>query len=252
MLRTIKNLVGYPVEATDGEMGKVKDFLFDDQNWVMRYVVVETGGWLSSRKVLVATRSLGVPDLGSVGNHFPVNLTKEEVKNSPSLDEDAPISRRYEQEFAEYYSHEPYWQANVVWGAPPPPPPMPHTPEELQRHDEHLAEIAKCHLRSAHEVTGYAVSATDGQIGHVEDFVVETKPWTVRWMVIDTTNWLPGGKVLISTAWVEGFDWHRGVAEVNLTKEQIEKSPDFDAHAPVNRAYETQLFDFYGRPYYWG
>ena len=63
------------------------------------------------------------------------------------------------------------------------------------------------HLRSSAAVTGYHIQATDGDIGHVEDFLLDDRSWTIRFMVVDTTNWWAGEKVLIAPAWIERVDW---------------------------------------------
>ena len=108
------------------------------------------------------------------------------------------------------------------------------------------------HLRSIKEVTGYHIQAMDDDMGHVEDFIVNDKSWTIHYVVVDTRNWLPGGrKVLISPAWIESIDWPQSRMKVDLSTEQIKESPEYDPHAPVNKEYEARLYDFYGRPKYW-
>jgi hypothetical protein len=142
----------------------------------------------------------------------------------------------------EYYSWNPYWTGA---GATPIAPPV-RVPETVQE------SPADSHLRSVTEVTGYHIAATDGQIGHAEDFIVEDETWWFRYIVVDTRNWLPGKKVLVSPQWIRKIDWSEHVVEVDLTREQIEASPPYDPTAAVNRRYEEQLYDFYGRPKYWG
>tara|TARA_R110002096_G_scaffold238581_19_gene430227 strand:- start:8625 stop:9569 length:945 start_codon:yes stop_codon:yes gene_type:complete len=250
MLRSIKNLLGYPIEATDGNIGKVKDFLFDDEKWGIRYLVADTGGWLSSHQVLISPRHLVPPDPKIYAHRFPVTLTKDQVESSPLLETDEPISRRFEKEYAEYYGHEPYWIGADMWGASA----YAHidpSPEEVERHEEAIAEIEQTHLRSTKEVIGYQIASVEDKIGHVEDLILDTSPWRIRHFVVATRHWLPGRKVIIDIDWMSQFDWATSCAQVNLTKDQIQASPPFDPKVPVNRTYEEELYDFYGRPYYW-
>jgi len=251
MLRSVKNLIGYPVEAEDGAVGKVADFLFDDQEWGLRYLVVRTGNWLAREKVLISPRDLDQPELGWVGNHFPVKLTKEQIRNSPPLDTDAPVSRQYEQEYAKYYHHSMYWEGAFIWGATlTPHASLPPTPEEDQAHEERVAKIAQSHLRSCQEAMGYSLTLRDGQMGDLEDFILDTQLWRLRHAIVDT-SWLPGHRVLVDVDWFRDFDWGRQTAEVDLTVEQVKHSPKFNHHEGVNRDYEKRLYDYYGKPCYW-
>lgn len=253
MLRSTKELIGKPINALDGEVGKVDDFLFDDQKWGLRYLVASTGGWLSSRKVLISPRNLLTPELGAYTKHFPVDLTKQKIDDSPPLEKDAPVSQQFEEEYATYYAQPPYWSGAHLWGLslyPGGNRPLP-TSSEVLDHTRVVEEINQRHLRSINEVLGYNIEATDGEIGHIEDFIVDIDDWKIRHFVVDTRNWLPGKKVLIGTDWINGFHWSRGTAEVAMAQDQIKSAPEFDATAPVNRGYEQQLYDFYGQPYYW-
>jgi hypothetical protein len=249
MLRSVSELFDYVLTAKDGEIGRCRDFLFDDRHWAARYMVADTGKWLPGRKVLISILSLGEPDWTS--RHFPVNLTKEQIEESPSLDEDAPVSRRYETEMFDYYHWPYYWAGADVWGGGPYPlayaaaTPV-RKPETAP--DEHPEES---HLRSVKEVKGYHIRATDGEIGHVEDFIVDDADWVLRYMVVDTRNWLPGRKVLVTPLWIESIEWAERQVQVDLTKEGVKESPEYDPAQPVNREYEVQLYDYYGRPHYW-
>jgi len=253
MLRSTKEIIGYPIHALDGEVGKVNDFLFDDQKWGLRYLVVSTGGWLSNRKVLISPRHLLSPETGVSTKHFPVDLTKQKIEESPPLEKDAPLSQQFEEEYAKYYNHPPYWSGAQLWGLslyPSGNRPLP-TSSEVRDHDRAVEKISQRHLRSIDEVIGYHIAATDGEIGHIEDFIVDTDDWKIRYFVVDTRNWLPGKKVLIGIDWINSFRWSREVAEVAMAKDQIKGAPEFDATAPINRSYEQQLYDFYGQPHYW-
>lgn len=244
MLRSIKNLTGTAIHAQDGEIGKVHAFYFDDRKWAVRYLVVDTGKWLPGRKVLIAPAALGQPDWQA--RVFPVNLTKEQIRNSPDIDTDKPVSRQREAELRKYYDWAPYW--GVGYGIGP-------TPGQYVEADRGSVAVESTegdtHLRSTAEVRSYRIHATDGEIGHVEDFIVSDDEWVIRYLVVDTRRWLPGRSVLLSPEWVQDIRWEDRAVWVNVTKQQIEDSPPYDQTDPVNREYETQMYDYYGRPKYW-
>jgi len=242
MLRSIKEQFGYEVHATDGDIGKVDDFLFDDIAWIIRYLVVDTGSWLSNRKVLVSFDALGQPDWSL--RELPLNIDSDQVKNSPLLEENEPVSLRYQMELHEYYKWAPYWEDSSYKASAGTHP----TVGPLEQNVEDQADL---HLRSTNEVLGYHIQALDGEIGHVEDYIVEDENWIIRYVVVDTRNWLPGRKVLVSPLWVENVSWSAGKVYVDLSREVIKDGPEFDSRAVVNREYEIQLYDYYGRPRYW-
>lgn len=248
MLRSLNEINGYVLGAQDGDIGRCSDFLFDDRDWTVRYVVADTKKWLPGRKVLISPISIGNADAPS--RTLSVGLTRAQIKDAPPLEENAPVSRQYEIAFNKYYDWAGYWGGPSVWG--------PHLyPRLLNRAQENVREVVEkieenVTLRSTREVKGYHIQATDTDVGHVEDYIVDLDTWIIRYLVIDTRNWLPGGKkVLLSPAWAEQVDWHRRRVMVSLTSDHIEKCPEFDPSLPVNRKYEVTLYDFYGRPYYW-
>lgn len=253
MLRSIKEIINYTLKAQDGEIGKCKDFLFDDEYWTIRYMVADTGKWLPGRKVLISPMSLEEPQWST--RQFPVRLTKKEIENSPPLDEDAPVSRLYEKRHFDYYSWPYYWAGGSIWGTMPYPyvPATPLPAEELERMKERTENIKpeESHLRSVQEIKGYHIKAENGEVGHVEDFIVEVGVWTIRYMVVDTRNWLPGRKVLVSPGWIEEISWPENEVSAALTVEAIKGGPEYDPSQPVNREYEIRLYDYYGRPKYW-
>lgn len=248
MLRSVKKVEGYVLQAENGEIGRCKDFLFDDELWTIRYMVADTSKWLPGKKVLVSPISLGEPDWTS--RLFPVRLSKKQIEKAPELDEHAPVSRQYEIKYYAYYGWPLYFEGAVVWGLHEYPGPL-YT-EKKKESVEIEQENGDPHLRSAREVMGYHIQARDGDIGHVEDFIVDDQTWTIRYMIIDTRNWLPGSKkVLVPPTWIDSMDWPENKVEVDLTVEQIRQGPKYDPAAPINRAYEVKLYDFYGRPKYW-
>jgi hypothetical protein len=247
MLRSVKEIVGYTLAATDGEIGRCKDFLVDDTHWTIRYMVADTSRWLPGRKVLISPISFDAPDWES--RLFPVRLSKEQIKEAPNLDEDAPVSRQYEVKYYSYYGWPHYWGGAGVWG-------LGHHPhllfvEKREGQETKDEDSGDPHLRSVNEIKGYNIQATDDEIGHVEDFIVDDETWTIRYLVVDTRNWLPGKKVLVSPLWLGEVDFSNRTVKVELTRTEVQNSPEYNPGTPVNREYEERLYDFYGRPRYW-
>jgi hypothetical protein len=254
MLRSIKDLTTYPIEALDGTIGKAKDALFDDRFWTLRYLVTDTGKWLPGRKVLLSPQHLGKPEIGYSPHRFPVDLTKKQIEDSPKLEEDAPVSRQFETEFAKYYKYDLYWVSpglSVNLGIPDGAASATSgkSPEEQIRHAHKVQEIQSSHLRSAKEVMGYNINALDEEFGHVEDFIMEDDTWVLKYLVVDSRNWLPGKKFLIDLDWIRNIDWSERLASTRLTREQIESAPEFDPHEPINQDYLKNLYDYYGVPH---
>ena len=247
MLRSAKEIKNYVLQAKDGKIGRCKDFLFDDQFWTIRYMVASTGKWLPGRKVLISPISLEDPDWISM--MFPVRLTKEQIENAPGLDEDAPVSKQYESDWTLYYGWAHYWGGPQPWG-PHAHPGLLYDWNESKNRSDHN-QPRDDHLRSVHEVTGYHIQTLDNEIGHVEDFLIQDRSWTIRYIVVDTRNWLPGKKVLVSPAWITSVNWKERRVAVDLTKNQVENSPEYEPLSPVQRVYEEQLHEHYRRSKYW-
>ncbi|HEV7368218.1 PRC-barrel domain-containing protein [Arenibaculum sp.] len=248
MIRSLDVLRSYTIRATDDVLGGVRDLYFDDTSWTVRYLVVDTGTWLPGRSVLIPTSALGKPD--AARQHFPVDLTRRQVKDSPDVDVDRPVSRQVEADVYGYYGWAPYWGAGA--GVAPGMPgymavPPPQTAPPVRHREE-----GDPHLRSGREVTGYYIGASDGDVGHVDDLLVEDDGWRLRYLLVDTVNWLPGRKVLVASDWIRSVSWSEQKIHVGLTREQVKNSPEYDEVAGVNRAYEEQLYAHYGERPYWG
>jgi len=226
MLQSIKPLLGNKLGASDGEIGQVKDFYFDDQNWAVRYVVADTGSWLSGRQVLLSPHAFG--SLPQAGKVLPVNLTRKQIEDSPAIEAHKPVSRQYEEEYYRYYGWPYYWQGNGLWGMSGfpilelPPKPLPIEPAaEIGRHHE----PAEAHLRSSQAVNGYHLQASDGTIGHVCDFMIDNESWAIRQLVVKTGHRFSGKEVQIPTRAVDQISWDQSKVFVDLTKEAVEQSP---------------------------
>lgn len=249
MLRSTKELRGYAIRALDGEIGKVHEFYFDDLAWIIRYLVVDTGRWLPGRKVLLWPGVLDQPEWET--RSLPVRLSTEQVEHSPPISSDEPVSRQMELDLHTYYGWTPYWRLGMpVLGTS-----YAALGEKLagaaEGTDDEEAVEADSHLRSTRAVIGYHIQARDEEAGHIEDFIVDDQAWYIRYLVIDTGHWLPGRKVLVAPAWAEQINWALRKVYMDLSRETIESSPEFDPSMPVNREYEVRLYDYYGRPTYW-
>lgn len=250
MLRSLSSLQRFAIRAVDGDIGAVTDCYFDDRQWVVRYLVVDTQRWLpGSRKVLISPYSVNGIDWQN--ECVNVSITRDQVKSSPSIDLDKPVSRQHEADFLDYYGYPPYWGGSMLWGvsASPAiarPPDGPEKERELRQRRE--AEDADPHLRSADYVNGYHIQARDGEIGHVDDFIFDEQSWEVRFFVIDTRNWLPGRHVVLATEWIEEVNWDESLVRVPLTRDAIRASPEWDEDESLSESVEQSLYAHYGRP----
>ena len=245
MLWNASAINGFVVAETDGELGSVKDMLVDDKAWVARWLIVDTGKWLPGRKVLLPPSALGKPDRE---NHlFPVNLTKQQVKDSPDVDTDLPVSRQSEAHLYDHYDWEPYWDGSFA-----PSSLIMAVPTDVTMNLPHAAPqpySGDPHLRSIHAITGYGIHATDGEIGAVEDILIDDAGWTVRYLMVDTGNWWPGERVLISPRSIRKIDWVEKLIYLNVDRETVKKSPPYDPAITVDGAYDEKYLAYYSMYY---
>jgi len=249
MLRSLKELLEYELMANDGQMGKVHDFFFSDEDWTIRYLVVDTGPWIFGRKVLISPDALLQPVWAS--ETFPVNLSREDVKTSPDVDLAKPVSRLHEEKMREYYNWPIYWGAASAAPGQPARPIVVHP--NLFRKDREDDAKEESHLRSVTELLEYSVTALDGGVGGISDFIIDDENWQIRYMLVDTTDSeLDTDKqVLIALEWVNNIDVVGANASIDLKQDAIKFSPSYDPSLPVNRQYEEVLYDYHGRPKYW-
>jgi len=244
MLRSLDKLEHYKVRATDGDLGSVANFLIDDKHWTVRYLVLQTGGFFGGRRVLVSPISFRTVDYST--GYFHVALTMDKIRNSPSVDLDQPVSRQHERDYNAYYDYPYYWGASGLWGTGYYPGPM--SGAGYDRTTKSLVEpAADVTLRSAKEITGYHIEGTDGSIGHVEDFMLDDENWSIRYMVIDTSNWWVGKSVLVAPEWTRRISWSERKVYVDMTRAAIKKSPEWAVDDPISRAYEEALYRHYER-----
>jgi hypothetical protein len=247
MLINSNQLEGLSIQAIDGELGTAEEFYFEDDSWTIRYLTVETGGWLGGKRVLISPYSINHMDLA--GRRVDVALTKKQVENSPSIDTQRPVSRQHEATYLSYYGYPYYWGGPYLWGpgyypaglAIPTP-----TSQQLPPETE-----ADSHLRSTATVEGYHLDAIDGEIGAVNGFIVDDEAWSIRYIEAVTRNWWPGKDVLFSPAWIRRVSWEESKVYLGLTRTAIKSCPEYIESRPITREYEHQIYLHYGREPYW-
>lgn len=270
MLRHTKDLQELAIVASDAAaadaIGDVKDLYFDDEIWVIRYLVVETGSWLSSRKVLVSPIALGKPDWAA--KLLAVSLTREQLKNGPEIDTDMPVTRQHETDYFDHYSYPYYWGGLGLWGGVGSPAMLlpgyagygsataaRAAADGAQARTEARKEAHQRdqdpHLRSCNAVVGYRIEASDGEIGQVQGLLVDEDSWAIRYLVVSTGNWWSGHDVLVAPQWIQSVSWDAQTVAVDLTREALKQAPGYDPASPISRAMELAVYKHYGRAAYW-
>jgi hypothetical protein len=251
MLTNTKNLKGFVIRATDGELGTVDQFYFDDETWAIRYLTVDTGGWLGGRRVLISPISVIHTDWQA--KRLDVALTKNRSRIAPTSTRTSP-SPGSTRPHTSGITGIPIIGVVPICGAR----------RSIRRAGcsnqcrfhgsaggQGRRESADSHLRSTEAVTGYHIEAADGEIGHVDGFVVDDEAWAIRYIEVATRNWWPGKKVLVSPAWIERVSWTDSKVYVGLSREAIKDAPEYVESRPITREYENRLYFHYGRPPYW-
>lgn len=232
MLPSTKELDGFEIAARDGNVGRVRDVYFDDERWVIRHLVVSTGGWLAGREVLISPHSVERLDRGN--RRIEVNLTKEQIEQAPGVDTQLPVSRQQETAYYDYYGYPYYWTGGGLWGAAAHPLPIAAglPPEDAARNaaanrNRAGRGTADPHLRSSAEVTGYHAQASDGSAGHIDELLFDESSWAIRYAVVDTRSWWPGGQVLVDSQAIEAVDWNRREVRLSLSRKDVKSTPPY-------------------------
>lgn len=258
MLRNLNDLRGSAIQAADGAIGHVRDFYIDDEAWIIRYLVVDTGHWLSSRKVLISP--LSIQHMDWVGKKLSLTITMEQVQNSPDIDTDKPVSRQHEIDFLGYYTYPLYWGGAGVWDdearSESVMPEFVSTPAVVQPESDIKLDTIPAsplhddpHLRSSNIMLSYFIHARDGEIGHVQSLLIDDHTWAVQYLVVNTSNWWLGHQVLIAPEWVTNISWMDVSLEV--TRQQVKDAPPYDPAIKVDRAQEASIYKHYGNMAYW-
>jgi hypothetical protein len=284
MLHNIEELESFEIQANDGLIGHARDFFFDDESWVVRYLVVDTGRWLSGRKVLISPISIGRVDAKK--KRLLVLLDRDDIKDSPDIDSEMPVSRQHEIRYLNYYGYPHYWIGDGLWGAGSFPSLMVSDIDvranQVARDEPELTRsgrgsgrevssgnvhrdqpsVAPCtasestkredaHLRSCKSVLHYEIKATDGLIGHVDGFLVDDDTWAIRYLIVQTGHWWSGHKVLIVPDWITGVDWFETTVRVDLSRAAVKEAPHFESAIELDREQEMGLYKHYDRTGYW-
>ena len=245
MLRRLHDLGQCDAVTTAGEeIGAVDDCYFDDEKWTIRYVLVKTGNWLTGRTVLISPMS--VDRVLWDEHHLRLRLTREQIRSAPDADLERPISRQWEVGYSSYYGVPYYWPGPGVWGVWPTPYAA-HAAIDAEPSRQQVSADGH-HLRSAREVSGYHIHARDGEIGHVEDFVVDDDTWTLRYLMVDTSNWIGGRTVLIAPEWTERIEWTAQRLYVDASREEVKNAPEYRSGAAIDPGYHDQLAAIYHHP----
>lgn len=245
MLQSAREILGYRIQAADGRIGVVSDFYLDRSGWQVRYVVADTGLWLPGRLVLLSPQSVGQPD--GENERLPVKLTRQQVEAAPGIERDMPVSRRNELALAKHFGWATYWQTgplgDEITGS--------LAAEAGLVGRQAVEGLAGTSLWSCREIIHYRIAASDGELGHAEDFLIDAESWHVRYLAIDTRNWLPGPHVLAATDWIGEIDWADSRIALPLPREIIRTAPEYSDPEAVTREYEENLYRHYGREGYW-
>ena len=244
MLRRLKDLERWAVLSSEGDdLGTIQDFYFDDEHWTVRYVVVKTGRWFTGRPVLLSPMSLDQVQWDQAVVVFA--LTRKQIKKAPDADVAMPLSRRWEAAYAGHYAIPYYWAGTGIWGDWP-------TPSEARLAVREPVPVPPGvegeHLRSTRMVAGYHLNAMDGEIGHVDDFVADDRTWAIRYLLIDTSNRIGGRAVLIPPERAWQIDWPKRLVHIDLTREEVENSREYDPAADVAGVYRIDLANAEDRP----
>jgi hypothetical protein len=228
------------------------EFYFDDTHWAIRYLVADTGGWLPGRKVLISPYAMAQVSIEQ--RQIAIHLTKQQIQDSPSIDNDKPVSRQFEEDYYGYFGWPIYWAGPYTWGYSPF---VSHiSTKALQDYESYkgsdlTGKAWNPDLRSTRHVTGYAIQAVDGEIGHVEDFTFNDETWEIRYLVVGTKNWWPGKRVLISPQWIDRVSWTDSNVLVRLTRDAIKEAPEYTDETLLSREYEISLHGHYNLKGYW-
>lgn len=245
------SLRGLALEATDGAIGTVADLLFDDHSWTARWLVVETGSWFSSRKILLPLSALGKPDEQT--RTFAVHLMRQQVKESPDVDTDLPVSRHREAHVYHHYGWNSYWTSGFapLSNAITMPVSMPLARDDVgpryqESETDAVPDDGDPHLRSVRAVIGYHIAASDGEVGHVEDFLIDDETWRLHYMTVDTKNWLPGERVLLPVRSISEIDWFTEVITVGIDRAKVKGSPPYEPQMTSDGPFYERSDEYFG------
>lgn len=250
MLIRAKELKTFTIDATDGEIGQVLDFYFDEDRWTVRYIVVDSGAWFSASTLLVSPAAIFSID--SPGRYINTSLSRLEVKNSPTFDRRLPLLRHSEIAYHDYFHYAYYWAGPNLWGSAANPSEIRNVAAAQGGITASFAHATEhTHVHSAESVNGFQIAAVDSDVGYIKDFLLDDETWAIRYLIIDTGNWWPGKQIMLAPQWATEVRWAERRVYVDLALEDIKNSPEFYESGLIDRAYEQRLHNYYGRSHYW-
>jgi hypothetical protein len=240
MKRSLKQLLDYSVKATDGEKGNVKDFLFDEDKWIIRYLEIDLGTFFKDRKVLIGRTFLNTPEWSE--NIFPINITKSDIEKAPKLEKHLPVSLKYEEIYNKFNNQENYWDFQSITGRIL----YPQRPIKSPKQELNEKNIDS-NLRSFQEIENYQVHSKDGVFGHICDFIVDDEDWQIVYAIIDTSNWVPWNKkkVIIPINSLVEISYIREEIKLNMNIDKIKNSPKYNESLAFVPNYEESVNSFY-------
>ena len=247
MLVETKTLHGCKVHAIDGEIGTIDEVLFEDNTWIVRYLIVSTGPWLFQRKVLIVPAK--VIEIDWTTRTLNVDISRDQVENSPSVDTAKPVSRQWETDYYNYYAMPYYWGGSIgrgqLMGMMPPIGLIPFESPKLEQHESELLHSHDDpHLRSSKALVGYKISAKDGHIGHVRGFIVDDLTWEIQYLGVDTGDWWPGKKVLLPLTWINSINWPENSVLIEATRLEVQNTPEWDTDEPITSEFQAKLYAY--------
>ncbi len=251
MKHRLKDITGLTIETTDGTKGKIKDFLFDEDKWIVRYIEADFGGFFKDKRILLPI-NVFIDHLWD-SKHISINIAKEDIDKSPSPEDKPTVSREYEKELMKHYGYASYWSPGYI---PPthtglyyPARPM-NVPTKEISEEKISEEKLDTKLRSFNEVKGYHILATDGHLGHLEDMIVDDADWQMIYVIIDTSNWLPWSKkVILLINWLDEISFETHEVSINVHTDVIKDAPEFNTDKSVEESFEKALLDYYERKF---
>ena len=249
MLRPFASLRGCSLTASDGEIGTVYEFYFDDKRWTVRYLVVDIGSWLDAGLVLVSPEALAETDSDAGTIH--VNLSKEEVRCAAAAESDSPVSLQEKEtvQRREELALPTVTAARTQQGAFAPASRFTKDARDSAAHSS--SRNLRCgdpHLRSSGALTKrYAIRSQNGIIGTVDDFIVDDREWRVNYFVIHVGGWLFGKRILLEPEWVKQISADEQEICVDLPRCAMKDAPRFNPFAPITQFDQQRLHYFYRR-----
>jgi sporulation protein YlmC with PRC-barrel domain len=245
MLDKAKALLEYKLNCMNEEIGSVKGFYFDDRHWAIRYLAADTGPWLPGRQVLISPHAVNT--VSRERHRVVLGVTRRQIEDAPSLDPEQPVSPQFEEAYHTFHGWPKYWRGPYTWGSA-------SRPDRARRHQTQGTDVEAGwapRVRRTSDVNGAYVQTTDGEMGHVEDLIIDGDTWAIRYLIISAQNWWPGKRVLVSPQWIQRVMWERWEIFIGLSGETIRQAPEYSDHLLVTREYETRLHGHYGRRRYW-